>query len=58
MRVKNATKIDELSSKIPQNTIKLEVEKTIEPDRKLIDMLSSYLGNGGDINNLVNFLQK
>ena len=58
MRVKNATKIDELSSKIPQNTIKLEVEKTIEPNRKLIDMLSSYLGNGGDINNLVNFLQK
>lgn len=58
MRVKNATKIDEHSSELPQNTVKLNETKHIKPDDKLLDMLSSYLGNGGDMESLSKFLGK
>lgn len=58
MRVKNATKIDEHSSELPQNTVKLNETKHIKPDDKLLDMLSSYLGNGGDMESLSKFLEK
>ena len=58
MRVKNATKIDEHSSELPQNTVKLDEDKHIKTDDKLLDMLSSYLGNGGDMESLSKFLGK
>ena len=58
VRVKNATKIDEHSSELPQNTVKLNETKHIKPDDKLLDMLSSYLGNGGDMESLSKFLEK
>ncbi len=58
MRVKNATKIDEHSSELPQNTVKLDEAKHIKTDDKLLDMLSSYLGNGGDMESLSKFLGK
>ena len=58
MRINNATKIDEHSSELPQNTVKLDETKCIKPDTKLLDMLSSYLGNGGDMESLTKFLGK
>ena len=56
MKVKQATKIDETSLELPENTIVMENKEKTKPSEELLSNLKKYLEDGGDMSLLTKYL--
>lgn len=56
MKVKQATKIDETSLELPENTIVMENKEKTKPSEELLSNLKKYLEDGGDMCLLTKYL--